>query len=210
MPNVQLESGVKVNKEEIAPGIVIYSDVIPDSKNIHLDIEEGIKSADMSWGQAVVREGNKEHINTMSRSTSTFGITYKGGVIESPTDSVAEHLITNINNIFFKAFDPIEKDYAAMHSVDMNWHDTWGILKYGVGQQFTNHVDDHPDYHRRISTVYYMNDDYEGGEINFPRFNVTLKPKANQMIVFPSTFVYNHSVSPVTEGTRYAVVSWLR
>jgi predicted 2-oxoglutarate/Fe(II)-dependent dioxygenase YbiX len=61
-----------------------------------------------------------------------------------------------------------------------------------------------------MSTVYYLNDNYTGGEINFPRFNVTFKPKANQMIIFPSTYVYNHSVSPVIEGQRYAVVSWLR
>ena len=55
-----------------------------------------------------------------------------------------------------------------------------------------------------------MNDNYTGGEINFPRFGITFKPKANQMIVFPSNYVYNHSVSPVIEGSRYAVVGWLR
>jgi len=42
-----------------------------------------------------------------------------------------------------------------------------------------------------------------------PRFDITFKPKANQMIVFPSNFMYKHSVSPVIEGERYAVVSWL-
>ena len=75
---------------------------------------------------------------------------------------------------------------------------------------FSNHIDDHKDYPRRVSTVYYLNDNYTGGEINFPRFGITFKPKANQMIVFPSNFMYNHSVSPVIEGNRYAVVSWLR
>lgn len=210
MSDRKMVIGGTMNKKEIAPGIVIYSDVIPESETIHLDIEEGMKAAGMSWGQAIVREGNKEHINTMSRSTSTIGIPYKGEVVDINTNNTQEAFLANINNLFFVNFDVREKDYAAMHSVDMNWHDTYGILKYGVGQQFTNHVDDHPDYHRRISTVYYMNDDYEGGEINFPRFGVTHKPKANEMLVFPSTFVYNHSVSPVTAGTRYAVVSWLR
>ena len=54
-----------------------------------------------------------------------------------------------------------------------------------------------------------MNDSYTGGEIVFPRFNLTIKPEADAMIMFPSTYVYNHSVLPVTEGTRYSVVSWL-
>ena len=96
------------------------------------------------------------------------------------------------------------------YKIGSDSHDTYGILKYGSGQQFTNHIDDSPKYHRRISTVYYLNENYTGGEINFPRFNITFKPKANQMLMFPSTYVYNHSVSPVIEGKRYAVVSWLK
>jgi predicted 2-oxoglutarate/Fe(II)-dependent dioxygenase YbiX len=55
-----------------------------------------------------------------------------------------------------------------------------------------------------------MNDNYSGGEINFPRFGISYKPAANEILMFPSTYVYNHSVSEVTEGTRYAVVSWMK
>lgn len=89
-------------------------------------------------------------------------------------------------------------------------HDSYQILKYSKGQKFTNHIDDHPQYLRRISSIYYINDDYIGGEINFSRFNISYKPKANELLVFPSTYVYNHSVSEVTDGTRYSVVSWLK
>jgi len=199
-----------MNKKEIAPGIVVYSDVIPNSENLYKDLESGMSNANMQWGAAIVREGDKEHVNTMSRSTSTIGVTYRGGIINEPTRNPIQTLVVGLNNLFFEHFDPREKDYKSMYRVDTVWHDTYGILKYGVGQQFTDHIDDHQDYHRRVSTVYYMNDNYEGGEINFPRFGITYKPKANELFIFPSTYVYNHSVSPVTEGTRYAVVSWLR
>lgn len=201
-----------MNKEEIAPGIVVYSDVIPDSENLHKDIEEGMISANLNWLGAMVKEGNSDTdtLNTMSRDTQTIGIAYKGGIEEITAQEMTTAFFTIANNIFFEYFDPIEKDYMASYGIFSTWHDTYGILKYGAGQKFTNHIDDHPDYHRRVSTVYYINDDYTGGEINFPRFGITFKPKANQMIVFPSTYVYNHSVSPVVEGTRYAVVSWLR
>jgi hypothetical protein len=196
-------------KEEIAPGIVVYSNVIPDSENLYLEIEEGIVSAGLSWQQAAVKEGNEDHVNKSSRDTSSFGIVYKGGISDDYS-SFSSSLQTTLNNIFFESFDKIEKDYQNSYGIYTTWHDSYGILKYGVGQKFTNHIDDHPDYHRRMSTVYYLNDNYTGGEINFPRFNITYKPKANQMIVFPSTYVYNHSVSEVTEGTRYAVVSWMK
>ena len=199
-----------MNKEEIAPGIVIYSDVIPDSEHLYKDIEEGMASAGFSWGAASVKESTDPMVNKKTRDTSTFGIPYKGKIEDASVQSMGDAFLNILNNIFFEHFDSIERDYMETYGIFTDWHDTYGILKYGEGQQFTNHIDDHPTYHRRISTVYYLNENYTGGEINFPRFGVTLKPKANQMIVFPSTYVYNHSVSPVIEGERYAVVSWMR
>ena len=201
-----------MKKEEIAPGIVVYSDVIPDSENLYKDIENAMAAAGLDWVGARVKEGNSstEDLNTMTRDTQTFGIPYHGKNEEIFQNDKIQSFIVGTSNLFFTNFDPIEKDYMAQYGIFSTWHDTYGILKYGAGQKFTNHIDDHPDYHRRVSTVYYLNENYTGGEINFPRFNVTFKPKANQMIVFPSTYVYNHSVSPVIEGTRYAVVSWLR
>jgi hypothetical protein len=196
-------------KEELAPGIVVYSNVIPDSENLYLEIEEGIVSAGLKWDQALVKDGDEDHVNKSSRDTSTFGVMYKGGISDDYS-SLSNSLQTTLNNMFFESFDKIEKDYQGSYGIYTTWHDSYGILKYGIGQKFTNHIDDHPDYHRRMSTVYYLNDNYSGGEINFPRFNIAYRPKANQMIVFPSTYVYNHSVSEVTEGTRYAVVSWMK
>jgi hypothetical protein len=196
-------------KEEIAPGIVVYSNVIPDSENLASDIEEGLVSSGKEWIPASVKEGDNSKVNTNTRDTSTLGIPYSGKILDDFTNFPSAFNST-LNNMFFENFDKIEKDYQASFGIYTTWHDSYGILKYGVGQKFTNHIDDHPDYHRRISTVYYINDNYSGGEIIFPRFNITFKPKANQMIIFPSTYVYNHSVSPVLEGTRYAVVSWMK
>lgn len=201
-----------MNKEEIAPGIVVYSDVIPDSENLYKDIEEGMLSAGIPWVGARVKEGDGEGdtLNTMTRDTQTIGVPYKGKIEGELSADMRVVFLDSLNNIFFENFDLLERDYLSSYNIFSTWHDQWGVLKYGTGQKFVNHIDDHPDYHRRVSTVYYLNDNYTGGEINFPRFGITFKPKANQMIVFPSTYVYNHSVSPVTSGERYAVVSWLR
>jgi Rps23 Pro-64 3,4-dihydroxylase Tpa1-like proline 4-hydroxylase len=197
-------------KEEIAPGIVVYSDVIPGSENLYKDIEKGMASNGFYWNEAAVKESTDPMINKKTRDTSTFGIPYKSEIKHRLTDDMSQAFLMNVTNMFFDHFDPVEKDYMNSYGIFAEWHDTYGILKYGEGQQFTNHIDDHPTYHRRVSTVYYLNDNYTGGEINFPRFGITFKPKANQMIIFPSTYVYNHSVSPVIEGERYAVVSWLK
>lgn len=199
-------------KNEIAPGIVLYDNVAQNAEKLHLDIEEGMLSAGLVWMSAGVKEdqdNNNDYINKESRDTLTIGVPYSS-VIKDDYDNLSNAFFTTLSNIFLESFDPVEKDYKSTYGFKTTWHDTHGILKYGVGQKFVNHIDDHISYHRRMSTVYYINDDYEGGEILFPRFNISVKPKANQMIVFPSTYTYNHSVLPVTEGTRYAVVSWLR
>jgi hypothetical protein len=197
-------------KEEIAPGIVVYNNVIPNSEKLYKDIEERMVSAGLQWNPAQVKEGSDSAVNTKTRDTDSIGINYLGQIKTNISENISETFFIILNNIFFESFDPIEKDYLSMYGIGSDWHDSYGVLKYGAGQQFTNHIDDHPSYHRRVSTVYYLNDNYEGGEINFPRFNITFKPKANQMLVFPSTYVYNHSVSPVIKGERYAVVSWMK
>ena len=201
---------VKMIKEEIAPGIVVYSNVIPNSDTLYQDIEDGIISAGLSWNEAGVKESADATVNKKTRDTSTFGVEYAGQVKDAISTDLGENFNISLNNIFFEHFSVIEKDYLDSYGINCDWHDSYAILKYGEGQFFSNHIDDHKDYHRRVSTVYYMNDNYTGGEINFPRFGITFKPKANQMIVFPSNYVYNHSVSPVIEGSRYAVVGWLR
>lgn len=196
--------------KELAPGIVVYSNVIPNSDTLYKDIENEMISAKLKWKPAPVKSGLEITTEYKTRDTDSIGIPYKGGIKEILSDNDSETFFINLNNLFFKNFDPIEKNYMETYKVGSDWHATYGLLKYGPGQQFTDHIDDNPFYHRRISTVYYLNENYTGGEINFPRFNITFKPKANQMLIFPSTYVYNHSVSPVIDGTRYAVVSWLR
>ena len=56
-----------------------------------------------------------------------------------------------------------------------------------------------------FSAVYYVNDDYEGGELTL--FNRDAVPKDRGHAVAFTSF-YPHSVSPVTKGTRYSLVAW--
>lgn len=198
-----------MEKEEIAPGIFIYKNVIDSGFDLSKEIEEAVELGATSWEKAYVRSDDSDELDTEKRDTLIIGVSYRNPP-EEDLSSASSAFDSTLGKIFFEAFDPIEEDYKNYFGIATDWHDSYGILKYGVGQKFTNHIDDHPAFHRRVSFVYYANDNYSGGEINFPRFNVSYKPKANEMIIFPSTYVYNHSVSEVTDGTRYAVVSWAK
>lgn len=169
-------------KKEIAPGIVVYDNVIPDNLFLYKEIQKLMM--DSKW---ITPKWSYAEVEDLEKITSL-----------------------KLNKLLFDHFDPIEKDYKNFYNIFPEWHDVYGIMKYGPGQGFTNHVDDGNKYHRRVSVVYYLNDDYIGGEINFPRFNIKLKPKNNQIIIFPSIYSYNHSVSPIIKGDKYIVVSFLR
>lgn len=56
-----------------------------------------------------------------------------------------------------------------------------------------------------FSCVYYVNDDYEGGEIYMPILGMTIKPKANSLLLWSHVWHEDmvHGVKPVLSGTRY-------
>jgi len=189
---------------------LFISNALNYSNSLISDIEEGMSSAKIEWQLAGVKTGDEEAgKNKELRDTFVVPVPYSDVEIKEFVGFKGA-FFSSLSNLFLENFGPLEHDYKLSHGLSTTWHDQYSILKYGVGQKFVNHIDDHKDYHRRMSTIYYINDNYEGGEIVFPRFNITHKPVANEFLVFPSTYVYNHSVLPVTSGERYAVVSWLK
>ena len=62
--------------------------------------------------------------------------------------------------------------------------------------------------HRRFALTMALNDDYEGGELNFPEFGRHWwKPPAGGAVVFSCSLL--HQVRPVTRGERYVFVPFL-
>jgi predicted 2-oxoglutarate/Fe(II)-dependent dioxygenase YbiX len=90
-------------------------------------------------------------------------------------------------------------------------HEGYALLKYEGGN--LDHYDAHYDgghgTRRWISAILYLNDDYEGGELEFVAFKEKYKPKAGTLVIFPSTYAYTHIAHTVTKGTKYAIVTWV-
>lgn len=78
------------------------------------------------------------------------------------------------------------------------------LNRYDAGQAMGPHYDGQDgDSNLKYSFVVYLNDDYEGGEIRFPNQNVTIKPKAGSLVMFPSQEPYIHESKPVISGVKY-------
>jgi hypothetical protein len=196
-----------VEKQELAPGIVVYKNVIDLDLDFIDEIESAVTLGTLAWAKAEVRSLDSDAVDSKLRDCSTIGIPFMGiADIASPAD----FFINEISEVFRFFFAPVEQDYMQTYGILFSEHYNFEIVKYEKGQMFSNHIDDHPTFHRRISTIFGFNDNYSGGEVYFPNFNLSYKIGANEMLIFPSTYVYNSSIIEVTEGSKYEVLSWIK
>jgi predicted 2-oxoglutarate/Fe(II)-dependent dioxygenase YbiX len=120
-------------------------------------------------------------------------------------------LLQNIHNQYYTMLLAASNPYARRYGIEEEfYHEGYDLLKYSNGQEYKKHYDGSTKIGRVISAVAYLNDDYEGGEIEFPHFGVKIKPQAGMLILFPSNYAYAHIAHPVTSGTKYALVTWIR
>jgi predicted 2-oxoglutarate/Fe(II)-dependent dioxygenase YbiX len=95
------------------------------------------------------------------------------------------------------------------------------ILSYKVGGHYKPHIDAEalwkcPDdklvwkksVDRDISIIFFLNDEFEGGDLVFPELRIRIKPEPGMLVCFPSNHHYLHGVEPVTKGHRYSIVTW--
>jgi hypothetical protein len=101
--------------------------------------------------------------------------------------------------------------YKNKYTIEINSHEEFLLLEYKEGGRFDDHFDDDGYGERIISMSLYLNDDYEGGEIEFTNFGELvgkIKPKKNQLFLFPSSYVYRHTAHPIKNGQKYMILSF--
>ena len=106
-----------------------------------------------------------------------------------------------------------ERDVLKGVSLNISKFNEINVLRYENQGHYKPHVDDCINYHRTLSIILLLNDDYEGGELIFKSVDLQkdlhiIDVKKNRAVLFPSNFMYPHTVKPVTKGTRYSIVSW--
>jgi hypothetical protein len=90
--------------------------------------------------------------------------------------------------------------------------DTVQLVIWGEGIHMPPHADNaNPDgsphgmHWRNFSSIVYLNDDYEGGELYFTALDRYIKPKAGMLVAFTAGFHHEHSVLKVTKGERFTM-----
>lgn len=167
--------------------------VVSSITNTNLqDILDEYKS--MDWFDASVAE---------SRYKNTKGVTEKD-IRDASVASVSLYL----QDILDQKIKPLVKEYAKTRNINGLEHQHYHVVKYTKGQFFAEHTDATEEYPRKISVLFYLNDDYSGGTITFTKLNRSIKPDKGTVIIFPSSDEFSHSADPVQDGTKYVVVGF--
>jgi hypothetical protein len=97
--------------------------------------------------------------------------------------------------------------YCSETSNSFGWiPNFYTIQKYNVGAHMGPHTDSldiTQDKSPTISIVFYLNDNYEGGEIEFINQGIKIKPEAGSIVIFPSYPPYTHDPLPTISGDKY-------
>ena len=87
------------------------------------------------------------------------------------------------------------------------------VNKYSGGGFMSEHADNIHHSHGQqygypsASCLFFLNDDYEGGEIVIA--DIMYKPEKGSAIIFPSNFMFPHYVNKVTKNERYSIITWI-
>jgi hypothetical protein len=188
--------------DEILAGCInIYNNAWPNPEESINAIEEECLNFEsgMNWSRA----GTTSHgINQDIRTNYDLGITAHAEYYEN---KVAQ----NIHNQMHFILQAAVKGYQIRYGINNLYHEYYNMLKYRGGQKYDSHFDGSSDTGRCVSAICYLNDDYEGGEIEFENFGIKIKPKSGMLLLFPSNYAYSHIAHPVISGTKYAIVTWL-
>lgn len=111
------------------------------------------------------------------------------------TDFLSDRVATELSNSFPNGY-----------SVDAR------LSLYNMNQSYDWHHDatrtykhpQNPNWRRVISSVTYLNDNFEGGETEFEDQLIT--PESGKTIVFPSYFTHPHTGRPVIKGIKKILV----
>lgn len=194
-------------KEDLGAGIIVYRDVLTNVDVIDR-LENALKNSDNDsyvWREALVGYAQR-----MPDYRDCVDFKYKKTDIEGDSGETAK-ILRELWDDVYNVKLPAVQDYSRQFHIggELRYWESFNFIKYGPGQHFQEHHDHGFSYNCVVSLVGYPNDDYEGGELYFRLQNLKVKPKAGDLYIFPSNYMYPHRAMPVTSGTKYSIVTML-
>lgn len=192
--------------EDYGSGILVYRDVLPKQMNIIERLESvlGDESNDYNYQEAMVGYAMR-----MPEYRDCLDFKFKKTDIDQDNSEASLELQKLWDEVYFRQLQAV-KDYCKRYNIgELRYWEAMNFIQYGPGKHFQEHHDNGFSYNCVLSAVSYPNDDYEGGELFFRLQGLSIKPKAGDLYLFPSNFMYPHRAMPVESGVKYSIVTML-
>ena len=199
----ELDHGIV--SENLALGLNIYKNTFSlQDANRYIEVLESNLSSGkkFKWSEAQVTNST----TPIKKARDCVDFKYKQENLGTRDETNSE--LIDLHEEIYQKLKYCIDDYAGYWGMGVVYYEAFNFVKYeGAGTHFNIHADHGPAYNCTISAVIYINDDYEGGELKFPRLdNLVYTPKVGEIAVFPSNYIYEHASLPMMSGTKYCVV----
>ena len=158
-------------------------------------------------------------VNTVFNTNGTVredtSIRSSTGTAMNENDVATKLLHEKINNALIKYknrlfnYDLVLDCYPVVGATGTSsYREEIQVLEYTEDQKYNWHYDACPDpnskfYHRQISLVLYLKDDFEGGATKFKMVpHYEYRPKAGYGLFFPSNWCFTHCSTPLESGKK--------
>lgn len=181
--------------KKLAGCVEVYDDVL-----LHPEYFISISEEIDRWRDAVIydHDGDPHTINKDYRSNM---------ILDINADAYSTHpAFTYMNDMVRSYID----NYSERYEVGYEYLEPTQLLKYSPGEFYKRHFDTGPAFPRVISALLYLNDVDDGGETYFTNFDVSVRPRAGRLVIFPSNYAYAHEARPPKDGYKYVFVFWTR
>jgi hypothetical protein len=192
--------------EDLGSGIWVYRDVLTKDLDIINRLESNLDGSVPGWTWQPAYVGYQER---MPDYRDCVDFKFKKSDIANDQSPIS----LKMQKLWQDCYDrqaPAVEDYCQKHNIHkLKYWEAFNFIKYVPGHHFMEHHDHGFSYNCTVSLVGYINDDYEGGELYFRLQNLNIKPKAGDLYIFPSTYMYPHQAKVVKSGTKYSLVTML-
>lgn len=221
------------NKKTIFKNLVVYKKLLPEVDEIFKFLQH-TESYEEKIG---VMEPWSDWSGNWPGSAAQINASRKDAALDSENEEVKKQkwMLDHFFEAYFFALNDYMNEYKditkwqyELPHFDFSVSDVWNysgmtLLKYdspGSAEDFNYNslaMNYHTDFHHEdaesadakqiITITFYLNDDYDGGEISFyDEDSNTIhnyKPKAGDVTVFPSARPFYHGVLPFSGNPRY-------
>lgn len=194
---------------EVFSGDVIhFPRAIPNAQEI-IDLTENNKGL-------VIGEWLPWYANADTKDTQ-YGLMKKINRQDLETEPDADikakalKILTSVDNVVAECFKIYHRHLGLSEEIVnsmygffmVNRSDHYAVKKYFVEQGLGPHPDWDSEDPIGLTFAVYLNDDYDGGELNFPYNGITIPSTPGSVVIFPS--VYFHQGMTLNSGVKYFI-----